>query len=162
MFRKLLIALLIVCSASVALATPPDYSPAFGKSTANYKWSDADNKFIAERTNSDGTTPTTDARGSVGTGTPYYAELSTSTPTLLSAIASWSAHDIIEIQCNNVAFRSVVATTTAETVWKGKRLGQWDIFIVIPSADSASWDMSWIASSSAAASISVDVRTPRP
>lgn len=102
-----------------------------------------------------------DAKATVGTGTAYWANLSTSTPTLLSAIASWSAGDIINIQCNNVAFWTPVATSTAATVWKSKRLGQWDTLVITPSADSGNWNITLIASSTAEASASVDVFPPR-
>jgi hypothetical protein len=158
---------LVIASAAFAVGVPTPSNPRPMVDAAGTLLSDdaplpTKDSLGGSPVSSSNPVPAYDARGSVSTGTPYYANLSTSTPTLLSAIASWSAHDVIEIQCNNVAFRSPLATTTAATVWKAKRVGQYDIITIIPSESSLTWNMSWIASSSANASISVDVYPPRP
>jgi hypothetical protein len=96
--------------------------------------------------------PAYDARGRVNTPTNYSATLSTSTPTLLSAIASWTLPCSLQIQANNVAFYNI-ATTTAATVWAGQRMGQYDTLWITPG--STTYSLSFIASSSAAAVLSV-------
>jgi hypothetical protein len=93
-----------------------------------------------------------DAKSTVSAPTRYATNLSTSTPTLLSAIASWTLPCSLQIQCNNVCFYDA-ATTTAATVWAGQRMAQYDTVWISPS--SVSFNMSFIASSSANASLSV-------
>lgn len=161
LFRIAVVSVVLLCAGQVFAAAPTwDERPPRGGSM--YLWDVAASVFRAVTGTSDGAVYFADSRGRVATGTPYYANLSTSTPTLLSNIASWSAGDILEIQCNNVAFRSWTATTTAATVWKGIRVGQWDVFYLTPSGSSLEWDMSWVASTSAQASITVGVCPPKP
>jgi hypothetical protein len=93
-----------------------------------------------------------DAKSTVASPTRYATNLSTSTPTLLSAIASWTLPCSLQIQTNAVAFYDA-ATTTAATVWAGQRMAQYDTVWISPS--SVSFNMSFIASSSANASLSV-------
>lgn len=93
-----------------------------------------------------------DAKSTVTAPSRYAANLSTSTPTLLSAIASWTVPCSLQIQCNAVCFYGP-ATTTAATVWADQRMAQYDTVWISPS--SAGFDLSFIASSSANASLSI-------
>jgi hypothetical protein len=97
-------------------------------------------------------TPTTDARGRVSAPSQYAGNLSTSTPSLLSALASWTPPCALQIQVNGVSFYSI-ATTTAATVWAGQRMAANDTLWITPST--AAYSISFIASSSAIASYSI-------
>lgn len=93
-----------------------------------------------------------DAKSTVSAPARYAVNLSTSTPTLLSAIASWTLPCSLQIQSNAVAFYGP-ATTTAATLWADQRMAAYDTIWISPS--SVAFDLSFIASSSANASLSV-------
>lgn len=176
MFRRLLLALVLILVVSVASAAAPEYNPAFGKSTALYGWYEAGARFIALALGSDGSVSTTqtvggnqvsstnplpayDARGRVSATQQYNGNLSTSTPALLTSLASWTPPCILQLQVNGVAFYGT-ATTTATTVWSGQRLAAYDVVKINPSVDT--YALSFIASSSAVASYSILVHTLVP
>lgn len=143
MFRKLFAVILIASAVSAVSAAPPDYNPAFGRSSANYKWSDADNAFVAERTNSDGTTPMTDARGRVGIGVTTGASLSTSTPLLISSIATITLPCVVDVSAD-CPWIEGEATTTASVVTIGHKRQSSVSIQYVPGV--AGWDRGILAS----------------
>lgn len=179
--KKTLSLLVLLMAAAAAFAAAPTFNEVGPVTGSNYLYDTASKTWRTMVGNSDGgisvsvtpsaATPTYvtpvsvqnassapipayDARGRVTAPTTYYTNLSTSTPALLSSIASWTPPCFLQIQTNAVCFYTT-ATTTAATVFAGQRMAAYDTVAISPSA--TTFDISFIASSSANASLTVSV-----
>jgi hypothetical protein len=148
---------LVIASAAFAVGVPTPSNPRPMVDAAGTLLSDdaplpTKDSLGGSPVSSSNPVPAYDTRGRVTSPSRYAANLSTSTPALLSVIASWTPPCALQIQTNAVCFYDA-ATTTAATVRAGQRMAAYDTLWINPS--STTYALSFIASSSANASLSV-------
>lgn len=135
MFRKFLVVLLIVCSASVASAAPASANEAFDKHVLLYGYCDALAQWLGLRADSSGAlsvsilaTPSADIPTAgvyrfLSAGKSYVASVSTSTPLVLTSFATISTYPAqIIVNSSSDLWWSTSSTATAAWIWKCNKL----------------------------------------